>query len=232
MASRVLLVGTIVTVSASYLLARHWHSSLEYQISSTSVTANDRSRSHASGEIESLPNDIIEHPDQYRLVHEKDVIAVPISIPPNDNKASELFTKLLRRNMSCFTRFPQMWLLSLVVKSPERKASFSQSHIRALDFQPGDLFCGFYRVTKRDPSKVEVRSDSIRELPIPPTILVISLQHNEGKVFLETDTVQWTVVGDPKVLPMEGKVTKFLHEMASWWLLVSGARYLQSLTMS
>lgn len=152
-----------------------------------------------------------------------------ISIPSSEEDAEKLFTKLLRRNMSCFSSTPQCWILRMVAKTPEQKRSFSKAHIEALTFKGGDLCCGFNRVLKRNPLKVELELIPPEGMGSLSGRLVLSLKRAGEGAVLTTQTIQWT--GDPTVvLPLERGAAKFMHETASWWLIVSGLQYLRNIT--
>ena len=149
--------------------------------------------------------------------------------PFKQPNAEELFTKLLPRNMVAFANLPQSWMLSMLAKTPEQRNSFQKSRLLAMNYEIGDLFCGFYRVIKRDPFKVEI------DMEPPPGAgplagrLVISLNRRDSEAFLRTETLQWISIDSKVALPLERAPIRFMHEMASWWLLVSGAAYLESL---
>ena len=93
--------------------------------------------------------------------------------------------------MAAFAKLPQNWMLSLVAKTPEQRESFQKSRLLAMNYDVGDLFCGFYRVIKREPFKVEIN------LEPPPGAgplagrLVLSLNRSGDEAFLRTETLQW-----------------------------------------
>ncbi|WPG99946.1 Hypothetical protein R9X50_00276900 [Acrodontium crateriforme] len=60
-----------------------------------------------SQKLESLPIAMNEHPEAYRIIHEKDEFSLPnLHLPNDDKECRHLFTALLQRNMSLFTKFP------------------------------------------------------------------------------------------------------------------------------
>ena len=230
MLTRILLTGGVVSLTSIFLYVRYLHQSLRSQIKSTKVTAEERKGACASGEIEYLPPDLIERPQDFRILHVQDEKISSVSVPAKEGGAKQLFTKLLRRNNSCFSRTPQSYILRMMAKTPEQKQSFSRSHIESLNFEEGDLFCGFNRVLKRDPLRCEIELVPPEGMGSFSGRLVFGLdRHSEGTV-LKTQTLQWTKKGDSTVLPLERGPAKFLHEMASWWLLVSGEQYLRNIS--
>ena len=168
--------------------------------------------------------------------------------------ARKIFTALMRRNMIFFaTYLPQAWLLRLLARTPEAKHSFSHHHISTLAFEPGDLVCGIYTVLARQDMKCEMgfspppRSSSLAFSTGFPTSfggrLVTSIVQNEskgegegegaGEALLVTETLQWVLRSEAAeatggfTLPLERGAMKWLHELASWWLLVEGAKWLE-----
>jgi hypothetical protein len=225
--SRILLASGTITLASVYLYARYYHQSLASQVSHQAVDTTGRKRARENGELETLPTDLLENPQIFRIIHDRDEKTLDDAQIFDHNNVEELFTKLVRRNMTCFAKLPQSWMLSMMAKTPEQKVSFKQSHLLGIDYVEGDLFCGFYRVIKRDALKVEINMEP------PPGAgplrgrLVVSLNRRGGEAFLRTETLQW-VEADAKVaLPLERAPIRFMHEMASWWLLVSGAAFIQ-----
>ena len=228
MFSRVIFASGAIGIGTTWLYVRHWHQSLASQIEHIDVTAKNRKKSQIAGEIECLPVDLVDHPQDFRIIHDTAAKTLLNSTLLENEKVEQLFTQFLRRNMSCFARTPQSWMLKLVLSS-EQRSSFSQFHINALDFQEGDVFCGLYRVTRRNPLKVEIRMEPPDGAGDLSGLLVLSLRRCEGGAVLTTETLQWTKAKSSTVLPLERELFKFMHEMASWWLLVTGAEYVESL---
>jgi hypothetical protein len=225
---RILLVSGAVTVTSAYLYARYLHQALASQVHHQSIDAAGRKVAVERKELETLPKELLGSPQSFRIVHDRDEKLANCEAFKDAN-AEELFTKLVRRNMAAFAKLPQSWMLSMIAKTPEQRDSFQKSRLLAMNYEVGDLFCGFYRVIKRDSSKVEI------DMEPPPGAgplagrLVVSLNRRGDEAFLRTETLQW-IPSDSKVaLPLERAPIRFMHEMASWWLLVSGAAYLQSL---
>ena len=226
--SRLLLISSAISIaglSSIYLYAKYLHSTLTSQVTSVHVTAGERA-AYATNEIESIPVELLEKPEHYRVIHVKDTYLVDARIPLKDDEGHEIFTRLLRRNMSRFARMPQAWFLRLLATEPERRRSFSQSHNLALQFKPGDLSCGFNRVVRRDSTIVEFSMEPPEGMGTFSARMIIRLIRDGDGTLLTTENIQWTEVGDLTVLPLERKPAKFMHEVASWWLLVTGGQYL------
>lgn len=232
MLGRVLLAGSALSLTTIYLYARYLHQSLASQISNTEINADERRARYEAGQITCLPSDLVRNPQDFRIIHVQDERSGPVSIPNDQEKAKKLFTMLLRRNMRIFSQTPQAWMMGMLAKTPEQKQSYGKAHIEALNYQEGDLFCGFNRVLRREPTQIEI------ELILPEGMgsksfggrLVISLTPNGKQAVLRTQTIQWTRSDDTMVLPLERGAANFLHETASWYLIVSGVEYLKDIT--
>lgn len=225
---RLLLASTAVGVATAYIHVRRYYHFLASQIRTTKIDDPSRKLAKESGQLDSLPNDLLDRPEDLRIVHERDEIELRKNDITSNARIEELFTRLLRRNMLCFSQLPQSYMLRLILKTPEQRRSFSRSHIASLDFKGGDLVCGAYRVLVRSPLKVELGMEATEQMAHVSGRLIISLKCRENDALLSTETLQWTHAGGP-VLPLERAPSKFMHEMASWWLLVSGARYIEDL---
>ncbi|KNG83563.1 hypothetical protein ANOM_009540 [Aspergillus nomiae NRRL 13137] len=145
-------------------------------------------------------------------------------------KLEDLFTLLLRRNMTAFSRFPQAWILRLNV-APADRITFHASHIRSLQFKEGDLVCGFYRVQERTPNKAVL--ELLFEGEVSGRLVIRFWEESDDVVFC-TETIMWTRKVNPGqikrvIVPLENPVLRFLHEIAAWWLIDSGVTYLQDL---
>ena len=141
-----------------------------------------------------------------------------------------LFTLLLRRNMTAFSRFPQAWILRLIV-TPADRITFHASHIQSLQFKKGDLVCGLYRVQERTPNKVVL--ELLFKEDVNGRLIIRFWEEGEDVVFC-TETIMWTSKvksGQSKkvIVPLENPVLRFLHETAAWWLIDSGVNYLLDL---
>lgn len=228
---RILLAGSAVSITSVYLYARHLHRSLATQIKHTKINAPARRDAYTSGLIECLPVELIERPQDFRIIHVQDEKSGSVSVPQDEQSAGELFTMLLRRNMRAFSLTPQSWILRMIAKTPEQKQSFTKAHIEALNFEEGDIICGFNRVLKRDPLKAELELTPPDGMGSFSGRLVLSLARETDGATLRTQTIQWTEVEkSTTTLPLERGFANFLHETASWHLIVSGVDFLQQET--
>ncbi|KAE8377984.1 hypothetical protein BDV26DRAFT_262497 [Aspergillus bertholletiae] len=145
-------------------------------------------------------------------------------------KLQDLFTLLLRRNMTAFSRFPQAWMLRLTV-APVARRTFHASHIQSIQFQDGEIVCGVYRVQERTHNKAVL--ELLFEGEVSGRLIIRCWEDGEEVVFC-TETIMWTrkiLSGQRKrvIVPLENPVLRFLHEMAAWWLIDSGVTYLLDL---
>ena len=222
------LTAGAITAAGACLWVHHFYRHLAREVHHTKIDHAGRKASAESGKLESLPTDLIQRPDGFRVLHEKSEKAIPNLKLPNDGLTEDrLFTELLRRDMGCFTQMPQSWMMWLILRKGKLGRTFSPTHIKTLDFQEGDVFCGVYRVSKRRAMKVEIEMVSPEGFPPLHGMLVIAVDRGaRGGVVFRTETLQWTDVDSGVVLPLERAVLRFMHEMASWWLLLSGVEYL------
>jgi hypothetical protein len=232
MSTTQILVSTgAVTLAGVFLYARYLHGSFRSQVQHRSMDATGRRAASKNGELETLPKELLDHPEDFRIIHDRDEKKLAHSEVFESGHAEELFTKLTRRNMAAFSNLPQSWMMSAMAKTPEQRHSFMKSHLHEIDYREGDLFCGFYRVIKRSPFKVEI------DMEPPPGVgplsgrLIVSLNRSAGGAVLRTETLQWIEKSSNTALPLERPSIRFMHEMATFWLLVSGAAYLESLTL-
>jgi hypothetical protein len=142
----------------------------------------------------------------------------------------DLFTLLLRRNMTAFSRFPQAWIIRMKIPFVDRK-TFDASHIQSLQFKEGDLVCGVYRVQERTDNKAVL--EILLEGPVNGR-LVIRFWEEEQDIVFCTETIMWTKTAENEerkraLMPLEVPVLRFIHEMAAWWLIDSGVTYLTNL---
>ena len=56
--------------------------------------------------------------------------------------------------------------------------------------------------------------------------LVIAVEERGGERIFSNETLTWKGRNDTAVMPLERGVGRWLHELASWWLLDSGTKYL------
>ena len=264
MAPTSLLVTATAATAALALYIHHLHASLRSQITHRQISAEERKALATSNELESLPQDLLDHPEKYRIIHERDAIPLPLPSPRpeliaglSDRDATDLFTRLMRRNMRAFAAYlPQSWLMRLLARTPEQKASFSAAHIEGLEFEPGDVACGFYEVLVRRGVRCEMGM-SASAMPVrgfPGSFggrLVTGVVSGRARVgeggkegedggeegvgngdglWLQTETLQWVgreeAEGMGFVLPLERGAMRWMHELASWGLLVSGRKWL------
>lgn len=179
--------------------------------------------------IESIPDSIFT--PQYFGVYDKCSKTVPRASLP-EKSLDALFTRLVRRNMIAFSRFPQALMLAMVSKTPEQKRTFKKSHIAALDFQKGDVACGVYHVNvrRRDKVEFEIRMHGV---DFVEGRLVIRFQEveQEGKdlIIFFSETCMWRRVDEKRRMPLERRGLRWMHETAAWWLVDSGVKYLMDL---
>lgn len=173
--------------------------------------------------IKSIPPS--EQTDDNHAIYDKASITIPTARLPSSLDGDELLIRYLRRNMTCFTRFPQALLLRLVSKGPTRK-TFSPSHIQRLNFDEGDVICGMYEVIHRGKNRVEFELKPQGGLQ---GRLVITIERKGEETHFLTQTAMWKQRGNKKPMPLEIKFVYFLHQLASWWLIDSGTQYLMQL---
>lgn len=227
--TRALFASGAIAVASAYLYGRYLHQSLASQVRHRNGSAVARIEADKSGQLESLPKELLDNPNRFRIVHDIDEKSIPDADLFNDSNMEQLFTKLVRRNMSAFANLPQSWMMRTMARTTEQRQSFQKAHLASIDYKEGDLFCGFYRVIRRSPAKVEVKMEPPPGAGALDGRLVISLNERADEVLLRTETLQWIAVDSQTILPLERAPVRFMHETASWWLLVSGAKYLQSL---
>ena len=134
---------------------------------------------------------------------------------------NELLTTYLRYTMTCFSYLPQAWILRLV----SDRATFNKFYIQNLDFEDGNVVCGLYRVVLRTDKKVEL----LMQQGTVQGRLVIGIEDEGNEMKFYSETLMWKGKDDKTVMPLERAVPKWLHELASWWLLDSGTAYLVAL---
>ncbi|KAF9884804.1 hypothetical protein FE257_001220 [Aspergillus nanangensis] len=220
--SSILIVTSSTAITYFYLLHRTLQTRITHDSHHGSLSPS------LSTTIQSIPPPVFT--DDYFSIHDHASRHVPRSLLPNQPPPEELFTLLVRRNMTAFAKFPQAWILRLVVPAVARK-TFGASHIHALNFDPGDVVCGVYRVEERTPNKVVFAL--LFEGPVGGRLVIrYSEADNHEVMVYHSETVMWTKKGSETkraVLPLERAGLRFLHEMAAWWLLDSGVGYLEGL---
>jgi len=128
--------------------------------------------------------------------------------------------------MSKFSRLPQAYLLKTIA-DPEERKTFEVDYITTLEFKEGDLVHGFYRVIARSEGKVEF---ALKPLGVVKgSRLVIAIERRADEFVCSSETVMWKDAGEKGLMPLERRLAKWMHEIASWGLLRSGTKYLMSL---
>jgi hypothetical protein len=109
---RFIFTATAIITSSSAIYIYIFHQRLSKRITHTS-TFNQKPK-----DIKSIPDSIFTA--DYISIYDKcSKSAARSSLPPQP--PSTLFTRLLRRNMTAFSHFPQALMLALVSKTPEQK---------------------------------------------------------------------------------------------------------------
>ncbi|GKZ52770.1 hypothetical protein AnigIFM49718_003422 [Aspergillus niger] len=108
-----------------------------------------------------------------------------------------------------------------------KRPTFHTSYIDSLDFNKGDVVCGVYRVLDRTANKVEF---GMTYKGVDGR-LVIRFWDEDKDVVFASETAMWTKVDETEraTMPLENPVLRFFHELAAWWLLDSGVKYLTDL---
>ena len=211
-----------LSTAAAYI--KHKHNLLEEKVNRHTVPSQDRLVQHKQGNLQSLPQAVLNKPNTPALLHEKCSIPIPNYVISDDSPGH--FTHLLRHNMSTFARYPQAWIFWLTL--PKHRHTFSRSYIERLDFVEDDLACGVYRVIEAKPTYVELSMEVPPRFGSVAGLLVIRLETTQDSgVVLITETLQWTLNGTIKDLPLSKPLPKLLHEFASASLLISGARFME-----
>lgn len=123
-------------------------------------------------------------------------------------------------------------MLSMMSEEPEQKKSFKTAHIRALDFQEGDLVCGVYlvKVRKKDRVEFEIKMHGVDHVEGRLSISFKEIdQDGENMVMFCSETSMWRRVDEERRMPLERTVLRWMHETAAWWLIDSGVKYLMDL---
>lgn len=224
-ARRFILTAITLASSSAVIYTIYLHRSLSHLVKHKGgngfVNSDDENRLI----IESLPPELAD-PSNFVVINDVASKLIPSAKLPKYDEPNLMLTNYLRWTMSRFSRFPQAWMLRMVFKSPEAKKTFGASFIQTLDFSPGDIVCGAYHVQVRSPTKVEFGMISAAGLPPIDGRLVVSIQEQGDHTLFMTETLQWRRREESFQLPLERKSMKWLHELASWWLLEAGTRWL------
>jgi hypothetical protein len=156
----------------------------------------------------------------------------------------KLLTAYLRRNMSAFARYlPQARIIKMMIRksNPEAVQTFNPAFIEKLDFVAGDVVCGIYKALRREDAVVEFgiaqpgssTSQDSKEGGSGQGFdgrLVIGMRPIGDSLEVYSETIMWRDTSKKGVvMPLERKIPRVLHELASWWLLDSGVTYLTGL---
>lgn len=123
--------------------------------------------------------------------------------------------------------------------SPEAVQTLNPAFIEKLDFVAGDVVCGVYEVLRREDSVVEFgiaqpasttsQGPKIKDAGFEGR-LVIGMRPVGDLLEVYSETIMWRDTSKKGVvMPLERKIPRVLHELASWWLLDSGVDYLKGL---
>jgi hypothetical protein len=171
--------------------------------------------------VSSLPPDIFS--SKYYTLYDYASISTSRDALP-DLKPSHLLTVLLRRNMRSFASSPQARLLKFTASDPETLQSFDSAHLATLNFNEGDLVCNAHRVKLRTGEKAEFEF----QFGVQGR-LVVSVEVKGDEVVFHNETLMWREKDSKSKLPLERGLPSWLHEYTTWWMLVSGVRYLKRL---
>jgi hypothetical protein len=218
---RFIFTATAIVTGSSAIYIYIFHQRLSKRI--THTAHNGTLPRKAS--IESIPDPIFT--PEYFTIYDKCSKAAQRSCLP-DASPDLLFTRLLRRNMTAFSHFPQALMLALASKTPEQKKSFKKAYISALDFDVGDLVCGVYRVVRRTRDQVEFEI-RMQGLEFVEGRLVLSFYERENELVFCNETFMWRRADEARRMPLERKGIRWMHETAAWWLVDSGVKYLMDL---
>jgi hypothetical protein len=210
------LIASAIIVGTPILCLSLVHARLSQKIHHASkngtLTATETSN------VSSISGSAIE--EECFMIH--DIASKPIRkelLPALDRNA--LLTTYLRYTMVRFSSFPQAWVLRLI----SDRRTFQKAYIQKLEFEDGDVVCGLYRVVLRTEEKVEL---FMRQGTVEGRLIIGIKPKGEDMVFY-SETVMWKGKDDKTVMPLERAIPKWLHELASWWLLDSGTNYLVGL---
>lgn len=209
-------------------------SAVYFYICHQRLSSRIRHRSHSGTlttsskpvEIESIPDSVFT--DEYYALYDRSTRAVLRSELPSSIPTDQLFTALVRRNMTAFSHFPQALMIRLLCETEEEKTSFKSSRISSLDFEKGDLVCGVYRVVRREKNKVEFEM-KMKNLEFVDGRLAISFSEMEEEVVFCNETMMWRRADETRSMPLEKPLLRWMHETAAWWLIDSGVKYLMDL---
>jgi hypothetical protein len=168
--------------------------------------------------VDSISRSVIE--EKCFMIH--DIASKPVRkelLPTLDTNT--LLNTYIRYTMVRFSSLPQAYVLRLI----SDRATFKKTYIENLEFKDGDVVCGLYRVVLRTEEKVELL---MKQGDVEGRLVVGIEPKGEDMVFY-SETVMWKGKDDKTIMPLERAVPKWLHELASWWLLDLGTEYMVGL---
>lgn len=113
---RAILSIPAITLAGAYMYSKCLHQSFQNQIYDQSVDTLGTETSSHCGELENLPNDLLDNLQKFRIIHDRDKKKLPSSQVFQGDNAEEVFTKLVRRNMAAFGKVPQSWMMQMMAK--------------------------------------------------------------------------------------------------------------------
>ncbi|KAJ5160255.1 uncharacterized protein N7482_007259 [Penicillium canariense] len=218
----IVTVSTVITGGSAiyfYMLHRRLSSRIEHKSHRGKLSAS----CPKPIEMESIPETVFT--DRYFALYDHASQSVQRPSLPKNVSTDQLLTKLVRRNMTAFSHFPQALMIRLVSRAPEEQRSFKASYISSLDFDQGDLVCGVYRVIARSKNKVEFEI-KMKNMEFINGRLAISFREMESAVVFSSETLMWRRSEETQSMPLEKPLLRWMHETAMWWLIDSGVRYL------
>ncbi|EED23514.1 conserved hypothetical protein [Talaromyces stipitatus ATCC 10500] len=188
----------------------------------------------------------------WRTIHKSDLPSdqdLTTILGPDNGSWSydqKLLTTYLRRNMSAFARYlPQARIIKMILRkaNPQALPTLNPVVIEKLDFGVGDVVCGIYKVLRREDALLEFGIEQLspkaesQEKKTEQQFdgrLVIGIRPasdiDSDSVEIYSETIMWRDNTKPNIImPLERKIPKVMHELASWWLLDSGVNYLKGL---
>ncbi|OQD60752.1 hypothetical protein PENPOL_c021G03326 [Penicillium polonicum] len=227
---RLIFTATAIITSSSAIYFYIFHERLSKRIAHKSHLGT-LSTATKPPSIDSIPETVFGN--EYFTLYDYASKSVPRACLPGNETTDVLFKRLVRRNMTAFSRFPQALVLAMASKTPDQKQSFKAGYLATLDFEVGDLVCGVYRVVVRKRDRVEFEI-TMEAMDFVEGRLAISYeesrsQEGEGEVVFCSETVMWKRADEVRDMPLERPVLKWMHETAAWWLLDSGVRCLMDL---
>jgi hypothetical protein len=174
--------------------------------------------------ITSIPDSAFR--SEHHMIHDLASKSIPASRIPSLSQ-QELLVLYLRHTMRLFSsRFPQAYMLRLISPKEDR-ISFASKYISNLEFIEGDLVCGMYRVVARTACTVEFEMKPVGI--VKGGRMVVGVERNGEEWVCSSKTLMWKDAAEKGLMPLELRAMRWLHELAAWWLLDSGTRFLRGL---